>query len=1273
MRSGCTHEETQAIAINPIAHNLSDIWTIRTAATCIEAGIEFRQCMRSGCTHEETQAIAINPTAHVLGTWTAREFPTCSTPGDSIRTCLRIGCNHIGDTKIGAIVTGCVTITNETQLRDLANQVNSGNYFAGTTFVLDNDIELTSAWTPIGNATNQFRGVFNGNGKSISGLRVSLWSARTEYAGLFGYVGDGGQIKNLVVNVNSITITLRDFGISAYVGGLVGFYASTMAIENVGVNIRDSIYANCGSYNSDPANSSYSGGLIGRSENAITISNSYTTGRVIAHAGSATTRSNASVYSGGLVGYASGTISILNSYTTGNVSANYAFHNYSGGLIGFSSASSNISNSYSAGIITAPYVIGPYSAGGILGHCLTSGSSNISVYYNSQSRPIAEDLFFVGANRAVGNQTTTPGITSQTFAELRTQKSFTNWDFTNAWNINSGINNGFPYLRRVNAIVSTPTLVSHTQNSITINAVTIFPSNGRTVEHGINTTGATPTTWQDETVFNELLPGTRYYIFARLKGNNSYQPSLPLQVTTNKAPGTTVSDPTLASKTHNSVTINPSSLQTSTGQVVEYAITTLTVAPTSGWQTGLTFTGLMASTTYSIFARSRESTTHNTGSISDALITITDCDHTWNDWLETTAPTCETDGIETRYCNICGVTNAETQTGTQKLGHEMLDNWQVTIPTTFYADGEETRTCTRENCTHSETRPYTWIEFGDLEITRIQDQNYTGTQIRPTVSVRLKNDKTLLNESIVSVSYGANRNVATGGTATVTALGHTHVVNFRILPREVTITGTTAQNKPYDGTTAATMSGTTVAGIILGNDVQIDVTGTFEDKNVGTEKTVNATITLKGTDAPNYILKDPNVTLTANITRVPLTITLDPKIVTVEASQGAPDFTAYLSYNGFVGGDTPQVLDGELGITHSYISGTSPTGLYSVTLNMGTLSAANYNISLDNTNLFLNVIADRTQGATVVAPNSASNITVNSITINAVPAPANGQKVEYAINTSNTAPVSGWQESTVFSGLSANTTYYIFARSQLNTTHRAGTASSAFEVKTNYCDHNWGNWAETTTPTCETDGERTRTCTICGIKDTETQVVTKLGHTAGAAATCLTPQTCTRCSFVFVAALDHSWLDNWATTTAATCLADGVQTRICAREGCTYPQTRPIPKLTGDSCNPSSIRNNNRDRRYGIILDPAIVTDIAKISVITPEAAQINLAIFDAAGNIVHNVETHCHTSQNCTIVWDLTNANSRFVANGAYLVIVEATGISGKRYLYSARVGVNR
>jgi hypothetical protein len=43
------------------------------------------------------------------------------------------------------------------------------------------------------------------------------------------------------------------------------------------------------------------------------------------------------------------------------------------------------------------------------------------------------------------------------------------------------------------------------------------------------------------------------------------------------------------------------------------------------------------------------------------------------------------------------------------------------------------------------------------------------------------------------------------------------------------------------------------------------------------------------------------------------------------------------------------------------------------------------------------------------------------------------------------------------------------------------------------------------------------------------------------------------------------------------------------------------------------------------------------------------------------------------TAIWNLTNNAGRYVANGTYLIVVEAIGVSGKRFAYSAKIGVNR
>ena len=130
----------------------------------------------------------------------------------------------------------------------------------------------------------------------------------------------------------------------------------------------------------------------------------------------------------------------------------------------------------------------------------------------------------------------------------------------------------------------------------------------------------------------------------------------------------------------------------------------------------------------------------------------------------------------------------------------------------------------------------------------------------------------------------------------------------------------------------------------------------------------------------------------------------------------------------------------------------------------------------------------------------------------------------------------------------------------------------------------------------------------------------------------------------------------------------------------------------------SSIRNRqSTDGRFGILLENAVVSDFARISVLTPEPATVNLMILDNLGNVVfsatgvgaycirpampderttmNNVGDLgvCNTPLQNAIVWNLTNPAGRFVANGAYLIIAEVTTITGKRYLYQAKIGVKR
>ena len=121
--------------------------------------------------------------------------------------------------------------------------------------------------------------------------------------------------------------------------------------------------------------------------------------------------------------------------------------------------------------------------------------------------------------------------------------------------------------------------------------------------------------------------------------------------------------------------------------------------------------------------------------------------------------------------------------------------------------------------------------------------------------------KTITAAIVISGTDAANYSLTqpTGLTAAITT-------------RPLTISNAVVSTKVYDGTSAAVITGTTLVGIVSGDDVTLNTkTGSFSDKNIGTNKVVTAAITITGTDAANYSLTQPTG-LTAAITTRPLTI-----------------------------------------------------------------------------------------------------------------------------------------------------------------------------------------------------------------------------------------------------------------------------------------------------------------------------------------------------------------------------------------------------------------
>ncbi len=199
-------------------------------------------------------------------------------------------------------------------------------------------------------------------------------------------------------------------------------------------------------------------------------------------------------------------------------------------------------------------------------------------------------------------------------------------------------------------------------------------------------------------------------------------------------------------------------------------------------------------------------------------------------------------------------------------------------------------------------------------------------------------------------------------------------VDVVVVKPAVTIaSGLSADDKVYDGTTAATLrtNGSVVLnGVTAGDVVDLVTNGyvaTFSSANSGTGIPMSVSgLSLGGADAWKYTLVQPT-DVAADITPALLTVTAGNQSRVYGATN--PLFTA--SYSGFVNGDTVSVLSGEPSLT-TLATENSPVGGYPITAGLGTLSATNYAFSLVDGTLtigqaLLTVTADnqsRVYGAT---------------------------------------------------------------------------------------------------------------------------------------------------------------------------------------------------------------------------------------------------------------------------------------------------------------------
>ena len=200
------------------------------------------------------------------------------------------------------------------------------------------DIDLTGkVWTPIGTGyDNSYTGTFDGGGHTITGLTVTT---NDGYAGLFGYIGDAGTVKNVVMDGIQITCNHR----LGSAGGVAGFSRGG-TIENcsvsgsvsgtiraggvVGVQWEASI-TGCSS-SATVKGLAYVGGVAGETNSGATMAACYATGNVTIEMHPIN-----NILGGGLVGFNAGS-SVLACYATGNVTSTGSSTGkvYIGGFLG---------------------------------------------------------------------------------------------------------------------------------------------------------------------------------------------------------------------------------------------------------------------------------------------------------------------------------------------------------------------------------------------------------------------------------------------------------------------------------------------------------------------------------------------------------------------------------------------------------------------------------------------------------------------------------------------------------------------------------------------------------------------------------------------------------------------------------------------------------------------------------------------------------------------------------------------------------------------------
>jgi phosphotransferase system IIA component len=827
--------------------------------------------------------------------------------------------NGVGYTVITSL--GVAGSTTGTDLQGINGNL-SGHYALGANI----DATATSGWnsgkgfTPIGTTSStSFTGVFDGLGHTITNLTVDQTTSNA--AGLFGYISSTGIVRNVgMVGVNLTTVTGYDGAIAdtnngaifnvystgtvtgGLAGGLVGSNSSTGTITNsfssstvspgTGSAAGGLVGDNLGAITSSYASGSVSGpgeigGLVGENMGATTgtITNSYATGNV-----------SGTGYVGGLVGSNVGTID--NSHATGVVTGETSTHSVdAGGLVGLSSG--NISSSYATGAVGFSGTGANVFLGGLV------GSQNATIS-NSYATGNVSGTIEVGGLVALNDgsiiNSHAQGSVSGTGNSVgglvgdNNGGAIANSYATGNVSGNELYNGGLVGLNLGGTITNsyaTGSVTGPTTNSSVMGGLVGWNDNGGSIIDSYATGAVTGSgsTYGGLVGFNYGSKISNSYATGNVSAARADVGGLV---------GENTKDGSVAGTITSSYSTGTVSGTTNLGGLVGYNSAGTTAITTSFWNT--TTSGLSTSAGGTGMTTAQMQTQANFTSATSANGNVNpgwDFSGTWTMYNGETYPllrsfltplTIAANNAtvtynRTAYDNPTGVTYS-TPPGANLLGTLVYTaNGQPAINAGTYTilpgglySNQQGYLITFASGTLT-INPAMLTVSGESASNKVYNGNTTATLTGGSLSGVYAGDTVTLTQA----GAFASKNVGNGIAVTATdSLGGASASNYvltqptglsaNITPATLTVTGESAANKVYDGTTTASFTGGSLSGVVSGDTVTLTQAGTFASKNVGNAIAVSTTDSIGGASASNYVLTQPTG-LSANITPATLTVT----------------------------------------------------------------------------------------------------------------------------------------------------------------------------------------------------------------------------------------------------------------------------------------------------------------------------------------------------------------------------------------------------------------